>query len=46
MAMNTNTAQYCSTYDWGSPTATGMRLGGGSGYTNDAGSKYIYYAHA
>ncbi len=46
LAMNTNTAQYCSTYDWGSPTATGMRLGGGSGYTNDAGSKYIYYAHA
>ena len=44
--LNKNNAQYCSTYDWGAPTATGMRLGGGSGYTNDAGSKYIYYAHA
>ena len=44
--LNKNNAEYCSTYDWGAPTATGMRLGGGSGYTNDAGSKYIYYAHA
>ena len=46
LALNTNTVQYCSTYDWGSPTSTGMRLGGGSGYTNTAGGKYIYYAHA
>ena len=43
---NKDNTQYCSTYDWGSPTSTGMRLGGGSGYTNTSGGKYIYYAHA
>ena len=43
--LNTNHAQWSSA-NYGAPTSTGFTLPGNHAGTNDAGQKYIYYAHA
>ena len=42
--LQSNAAQ--GTYDMGTPTSTGFTMPGNRGDINDAGQKYIYYAHA
>ena len=45
MWLNTTNAQWSSS-NYGEPTSTGFTLPGNHAGTNDAGKKYIYYAHA
>jgi len=45
LKLNTNDSSFTN-YDYGAPTSTGFTLTGNNSGHNNAGDKYIYYAHA